>query len=399
MSNMRDIEDVRLIAKNKGKAILDPEGRMYVFHFKDKDTNIHDFSIIGFESFNDKTNHDENSFIKNSGTDISNDVNNIYLSDMKWHHFHTVVYSGLHSHDWTVDKSIHYNSTYSYLWYMMGWHHSVINSVMYGNTYYSLAIRGSYPPSLTYVDKGDNTTIEWRMNNPNTDSLKGKHHLEAGQWTHLIANNTFGSNYNLYRKDNGSDPNNSWAHIAISYNLYGDEEAAGKGEACYYPPKNIAIINNAFIDDSTSFLLDNGDGFNRYPLKVDASRGINTGKLNSVNGIIFEGNFTDTNKDPWNPISASEEENVFINTDNKALKNSDVEADNTLVENTKDFMFEDTVGSINKDGDTEYDYSISSESVLKDSGSIKYWLPNVDFKGNTRTGSPDVGAYEVGSHK
>jgi hypothetical protein len=407
MSGMKNIENVRLIAKNKGEAKLVPKdkGSKTIFKFKDTDTNIHDFSIIGFESFNDKNIHEENHFIKNSGIATSNDVNNIYLSDMKWQHFHTVVYSGLHSHDWTIDKSIHYDSTYSYLWYMMGWHHSVINSVMYGNTYYSLAIRGSYPPSLEYYDEGGNDTIEWRMTNTNDDPLKGKHHLGEGQWTHLIANNTFGSNYNHFRTRHDPDNLNAWSHITISYNLYGLEEKDGKGEVCYYPPKNIAIINNVFIDDSTSYRddvdhygfddgFDEGKGFNRYPLKIDASRGINTGKLNSVNNILFKGNYTDSNKN-----SSEGKVDIFISTDHDKLKNSDVEADNTLVRNTADFMFKKAAGERNIDRDIKYDYSIISESVLKDSGSTKYWRPNVDFKGNTRRGLPDVGAYEVGSHK
>jgi hypothetical protein len=113
-----------------------------------------------------------------------------------------------------------------------------------------------------------------------------------------------------------------------------------------------------------------------------------------VNNILFKGNYTDSNKN-----SSEGKVDIFISTDHDKLKNSDVEADNTLVRNTADFMFKKAAGERNIDRDIKYDYSIISESVLKDSGSTKYWRPNVDFKGNTRRGLPDVGAYEVGSHK
>ena len=407
LSEMKNIEDVRLIAKNKGKAKLVSKGSSTIFSFKDADTNIHDFSIIGFEALNSEGSHNNNYFIFNSGTAVSSNVYKIYLSDMKWHDFHTVLYSGLHSHDWTIDKSIHYDSTYSYTWYMMGWHHSVINSVMYENTDHSLAIRGSYVPDEEYsYAKGCETTIQSRMDNGE------KHHLKKDDWTHLIANNTFGSNHNLYRYKHSSPARKSWTHITLYYKIEG---GPNKSEACYYPPQNVAIVNNVFVDNSTNISGEPNDGFNRHPLQINVTTskeygGINTGRLDSVNGIVFAGNFTDTNINPWDEATQkSNTPNVFISSDHSGMTNADVADDNTVVTNTADFSFTTSNGFKGIGADYKYDYSISSTSVLKDKsiiGSLTYkadswqsglifdWTPKADVNGNARLGVPDVGAYE-----
>jgi hypothetical protein len=195
---IRSLSNVNIIAKNKLGAKIIRANNKAVFYFEDKSA-IHDINIIGFEADGNKPAYDgkdDSYFIFHSGALKNDSVYNIYISDMKFHNFTVALYGGLHSHDWTLDRVEHYDSTLSYLWYMMGWHHSVINSVMYNNSYLSLAIRGCFPIDETYIysEKGD---IRY-LNNPRISS-RNNHFLSQNDWTHIIINNTFGTNFLKFR--------------------------------------------------------------------------------------------------------------------------------------------------------------------------------------------------------
>ena len=334
--------DVRLISKNKWGATLDGGGST-IINLPNSDAEVHEFSIIGFQATSSG-----NYFIFGAGNAASYNVYNVYISNMKFYDFSVTIYSGLQSHDWTVDKCIHYNSTASYLWYMMGWHQSVINSVMYNNTWYSVSIRGCFPPDEDYYyDQQGQTQISTRTH----------HFLADNDWTHLIANNTFGSNYNTNRLSN--------THLTIFYNTPSDEH--GITEDVYFPPKNVHIFNNVFIDNGTG----------KKGIVIAANRGINDpdqSNVASVNGIFIENNYCDRE--------------IVIPDGPEDFSSIDLSTNHSFV-NTSSFGFDDN----------NRDYSISSSSVLKDAGTTAPWSPNVDFKGNPRSGNPDVGAYEYGSLK
>ena len=333
---LKDIQNVNLIAKNKHGAILEKGGGSQVFYFsKSSDPNVNGLSIIGFIADGGTSTSSNNGFIMGGG-----EVQNVYMSNMEIKNFYTAIYGGLHSHDWTIDKTLYHDSKGSYLWYMMGWHHSIINSIFYDGTYYGAAMRGCYPLDEEYVyGSTSNTRI----------SSRDSHFLDADDWTHLIANNTFGSNYNYKR--------NADVHLGLYYNA---DEGTGKSEDCYFPPQNIMVINNVFID--------NGD-VGKLGFHIAANRGINTGAVDAVNGVTIKNNYID--------------------------KGTLVTADYTLssVDLTTNHQ---NVTEVSMDfDDAGRDYSITSSSILTDAGTTTPWVPNVDYAGNLRGVTPDVGAYEV----
>ena len=333
-----ELSNVVLISKNKWGAKITGSGPKFAF----SGSGVYNLSIIGFEAIGTgEANADVNLFIKSSSRDAGKTVYNIYISDMKFHEYAMVIYGGLHSYNWTVDKVIHYNSNLSYLWYMMGWHHSVINSVMYNNTRYSIAIRGCFPIDETYYydDHSKNIRI----------SERSKHFLASNDWTHLIMNNTFGSVY-----DN-SRPSESF--VTLYYNA---TEGEGNKEDVYFPPKNILIANNAFIDNG---------GQSKYPFKIFANRGVNTGAIDAVNGVFVKNNYTDKDK--------------FLTSD---YSNHQIDLSTNHLNVSESSMGFD---------DSNRDYTITKSSVLANAGSKNLYITNIDNTGETRDNIPDVGAFEV----
>ena len=195
-------------------------------------------------------------------------AHHIYILGVKMQGLWMGLYSGLSSHDWTVDGCEFSNSKASYMWYMMGYHHSVINSKMHNNSYYSLAIRGCYPL--------DEKFYEYNRQNNKRISSRSKHFLAKDDWTHFISNNKFGSNHNYSRPSN--------AHIGLYYNA---DEGEKVSEDVYFPPKNVTISNNAFEDD--------GDQ-SKIMLNLMANRGVNKGTVTSVNGLFIKNNTIDKSK-------------------------------------------------------------------------------------------------------
>jgi hypothetical protein len=332
------LHDVNIISKNKwGARITWDEGNAFDFG---NTVDIHHINIIGFEAYAEQP---WSFFIFAAGDAENIGVHHIYISDMNFHDIGTCIYSGLHSHDWTVDRCIFHDSRREYLWYMMGWHQTVMNSIMYNNFYYSLSIRGHYPLNETfdYFHPENNIPITER------DSSW----LDAGDWTHLIVNNTFGSCMNA--GDGGS------THVVIFYNMP-PEDPPGQGEDVYFPPQNITIANNAFIDNGP---------INKKPVVIFAERGINTGEPWSVNGVYIYNNVTDKNK-------------ILVQED-YPIESIDLSR-NTL--NAKNMNFLNPAGN-------DYRLTLTSTDLL-DKGSGTPFIPNTDFRRNSRDDHPDIGAYE-----
>lgn len=326
-----------MIAKNKLKAKFIGHGES-VIALQNDNIEVHDFSIIGF-----KATSSGRYFIFGPGNGVNYHVYNIYLADLELYGFSVTIYSGLHSHDWTIDKTIHHNSTASYLWYMMGWHHAVINSVMYDNDDLSIAIRGSYPPNEAYSYNNHNLNVPI--------SSRSKHFLAKNDWTHMIVNNTFGSN-KINKRGRGS----SKAHLGIYYD---NDEGPSVSESIYFPPQNILIANNVFFDTGVH---------DKSPMMVWARRGINTGRPDSVNGITIVNNYTDHAqfiRSGWNPT---------------------LDPSNKLSIGVSNFGFSN---------DNSRNYTLSSSSILVDKGNASIWNPNSDNKKSTRDNKVDIGAFEA----
>jgi len=332
------------IAQNKGEAIITHGHGETNFKLGNSNVNVRNLSIIGFKAIGSGARL-ENYFIFGPGNGLNYNAYNIYLSDMEWSNYSCVIYGGLHSHDWTIDKSLYYNSTYEYIWYMMGWHHTLMNSVMYNDSYLAVVIRGSYPPGEEYIYHGKNKLIEERTS----------HFLAHKDWTHMIINNTFGSCH-FFVEDHEND-----VHSGLWYDLPSDEH--GRTEDCYFPPQNIIISNNAFIDNGK---------LHKKPILFAASRGINdsdTTNVASVNGVVISNNYTN-NSDLIVPFDKTNMSSVDLSSNVTAFTN---------------FGFDDA----------NRDYSIQISSGLVDKGDTSIYFPNVDFAGHRRDAKPDVGAFEA----
>jgi len=340
---LQNISNVHIIAKNKGKAIITRKTGNTNFELGNSNVSVRDFSIIGFKAIGTKEGR-SNFFIFGPGNGLNYNAYYIYLSDMEWSEYSCVVYGGLHSHDWTIDKSIFHNSTYEYIWYMMGWHHTLMNSVMYNNSYLGVVIRGSYPSDEEYVYRGKNELIENRT----------EHFLDNNDWSHMIINNTFGSCH-YFVEDHITKQ-----HMGLWYDLPHYEK--GRTEDCYFPPKNIIIANNAFFDKGKE---------NKKAILFAASRGIddpNIKNIASVNGVIIKNNYTD-------------HEELITPFDKTDMSSVDLSSN---IKNFTNFGFDDQ----------NRDYQLSPSSGLIDKGTTDIYSPNVDHVGNLRDQIPDVGAYE-----
>jgi hypothetical protein len=332
---------ITIKAQNRHGAILYPRGRddasaIYLPQVSYENEMIHDINFVDLEVSGDGGSQE---FLFTPGVLYGH--HHIYFKGIKMHGLFMGLYSGLSSHDWTMDGCEFYNSTASYMWYMMGYHQAVINSVMYNNSYYSLSIRGCYPPQEKY-------DYYHHENNVQISSRKS-HFLSSDDWTHLIANNTFGSNFDNERLSN--------AHIALYYNA---DEGERVSEDVYFPPQNVMIFNNAFVDSGLG---------EKKMLKLMANRGINRGKVDSVNGIFIRNNFTD--------------KDIFLEADT-AIMSIDLSTNHKSVLEEK-FGFDDA----------NRDYHISYDSILKDAAVDTKEAPTWDFDDRRRDKKPDVGAFEA----
>lgn len=186
--------------------------------------------------------------------------------------------------------------------------------------------------------------------------MKDRDHpyLAPDDWTHKVINNTFGTTYDMSRPHRGQ--------LGLFYNILPEEEAEGKGEACYLPPQNVVVANNIFYDKGPQKKV----GFD-----VWASRGINNGKIDGVNGILVTNNVTAN----YTLVVPGD------GTDVSGIKNDE---GNTIKSKTIDFVDESL-----------RDYHLKASSVdLIDKGTKEVYIPNNDFAGKERKGNPDVGAYE-----
>ncbi len=326
---------VNIISKNRYGARINTNGNGFsdqAIHFGN-DSDIHHLNIIGFEVYGGGM------FIESSSTVAGVEPHHIYISDCLMHDLDTAIYSGLHSHDWTIDRCVYYSSNREYLMYAMGWHHALINSVMYNNSWFSYSIRGHYPVDEFFNYKGNNPRISERTSS----------YLDEDDWTHKIINNTFASNQDMSNPGDG--------HLVLYYNA---DEGEGASEDSYFPPQNVTVANNVFVDNGP--LAKNG-------FIVFAERGINTGAVDSVDGIYVMNNVTDRPQ-------------LVIGQGVESIRN---EQANTC--NATQFGFADA-------GAGNFMLTAAS-SALVDMGIQVESGPNSSTNGKARDAHPDVGAYEL----
>ena len=326
------LTNVNIMAEHKYAAKLDAGGDT-VFEFT-YNHDIHHVRIEGFEVYGGGN----SMLIFSPSTSVNGVPHHIYLADLKMHDLKMGVYSGLHSHDWTMDRCSFYDGTMSYIWYAMGFHHTIQNSVMYNNPYFNLALRGHYPLDEVYHYEGDNTLVLDR----------DKRYLHQRDWTHIVRNNTFGIK---------TEEGRGGAGMAL---YYGDpHEEDDLAEIAYLPPQNVIIENNIFADTVLK----------KNAIEVFAWGGVNSGAINSVDGLVIRNNVTNKSE-----ISLLEEG-----------EGSYSESDNTL--NITEYGFADV---------NEGNYTLTYDStVLIDKGFEHNKSTPYDFDNTLRDdGHIDIGAYE-----
>jgi hypothetical protein len=280
----KGLHHITIKAEHKHKATIIPlgwDGRSAFIFSRADDSNesIHDINFIDLEVLGKQGGQ----FIKSEGG-ATYSVYRVYLSGLKIHDLRTGVYSGLHSHDWTMNDSKVYDLwDNEHAWYMMGWHHSVINSQFYNGSHDILAVRGYYPDGEkhTYISDGDTSC---HGNKYIEDRVGRKGFIDRSDWTHYIANNRFLS-WSL-KTSHDYDSN---THIAIAYGLYGDPDCGA--EKVYLPPQNINIMGNLFSNKNEP------EQASIRAIQIDAWKGIYNDSLASINGIRIYDNQFIRNKD------------------------------------------------------------------------------------------------------
>ena len=278
--------DLTIKAEHKGKAVYVPSGwddgsGITFLRANSKNEEIHHINFIDIDV--DGKNDRRRQFIKSEGGG-SYSVHHIYFKGLNIHNLSMGLYSGLHSHDWTIDHCELHNFNLSHMWYMMGWHHTVQNSKIYNGVYDALVVRGYYPDGQkhTYIDSGSECrgniyVLERGNRSPENGFLPSK------EWTHKIINNQFNSWDLQHLMPRGDKNKNEGYHIGIAYGLYGGDAPCG-AEKTYLPPQNITIAGNTFDN------RDDARGLTLNVISVNAWQGINNNSLASINGIHVHNN-------------------------------------------------------------------------------------------------------------
>ena len=273
----RGTHHLTLKVENRHGAVLEPRGKddeaAFIFRYaRSPDEAIHDLNFAGLE-----VRGNDGQFVKNDGG-ATYSVYNVYFYDLELHDLFMGLCSGLHSHDWTLDRSTLHDSRWSHFWYMMGWHHAVINSTFYNGSHDDLAVRGYYPDGEkhTYIPDPDDPERHGNVYVRDRHGRRG--FLPPDDWTHLIANNRF-LGWDL------SNPQRSrWnAHLAIAYGIYDGDPDCG-AEKVYLPPQNVEIAFN--------FISNEGQPADAHTnaVLVDAWGGVNNDDLASINGVSVHDN-------------------------------------------------------------------------------------------------------------
>ncbi len=198
-------------------------------------------------------------------------VDHIYIADCKIHDQTAGIYSGVNSHDWTVDRCEIYNLNYSYAWYSLGYHHTLQNSNLYKINNFYINIRGHFP--IGELNRGDYPHYDHPpLKDRRPDSYQ---RLAKDDWTHLVVNNIFGEGVKNFTRE-------KFRGAGIGFYIGGKN--SNDEDEYYLPPQNVVIENNIFYNNhgDGGIFVDGEYGFN----KNDPSHGF------PILGTVIRNNIT-----------------------------------------------------------------------------------------------------------
>ncbi len=283
----------------------------------------------------------------------------IYISGCEVTNQIAGIFSGANSHDWTVDRCSFHDLTRSYAWYALGYHHTLQNSLLYKIDNFYMSVRGylaSYPEGTVIPRISDMSDIDARR-------------LDAGDWTHLIINNTFGIQVDNFIGEGDQDRGAGIAFYSGGKNA-SDGDNIDEDERRYLPPQNVHVENNIFYYNHghDGIYMNKDYGFN----KNDKSHGL------PILGTVLKNNVTNGKK----LITTQYKPDLTMILNFAPIQGS----------NTKDVL-DSELGLNSPQSD---DYSIQNDAIyLIDRGSRSSYEPKYDFSGKKRGSVVDIGAFEL----
>jgi hypothetical protein len=242
-----DKKRLTIRAKNNLKAVFsskNPEVDSSAFKLK----NSSYINIVGFEGVNSRY------FV--FAPSWNSEVDHIYIADCLIHNMRNGIYSGINSHDWTVDRCKFDNISPSSAWSSHGYHHTLQNSYLNSINNFTINIRGYAPIgeiNKNDYPKYDNPPIKDR--NPNS-----YHRLNSKNWTHYIRNNIFSKNVSnkVSRSCNAKSVGKDF-----SIGFYFGGKNSVDADKYHLSPQNVLIENNIFYTkhDYSTIFADKGFGY------------------------------------------------------------------------------------------------------------------------------------------
>ncbi len=278
------------------------------------------------------------------------EVHHVYIGDCKIHDSMIGVYSGISSHDWTVDRCEIHDMTRSYGWYSLGYHHTLQNSVLYKINNFYINVRGYTPVGEVNSNSYphfDHKPLKYR-------DPSSYERLSSDDWTHQIINNTFGREVDNFTRE---------SHRGAGIGFYiGGKDATDEDEY-YLPPQNVLIENNVFynLHGDSAIFVDGEYGFS----KNDPSHGFPILGTVIRNNVTNEKKLLTTQYDP--DLSMFELTNNIEGVSNSKLGFKNPNASNPS-------------------------YELTKKSTLLINKGIEG--TSYDINDNRRDEQPDIGAYE-----
>jgi hypothetical protein len=273
----RGTHHLTLKAAHRRQAVIHPRGKdddaAFIFSRAEVAKEaIHDLNFIGLVV----RGHD-GQFIKSEGG-ATYSVYNVYLADLELADLFMGIYSGLHSHDWTLDRAYVHDSRWSHGWYMMGWHHTVQNSTFKNGSHDDIALRGYYPDGEKHTYIADPNDASCHGNVYVVDRKNRQGFLAPDDWTHLVRNNRF------LGWEMQNPQRSRWnVHLALAYGIYEGDPDCG-AEKVYLPPQNVEIYGNTFTN------LGQPEDAHTDAIQIDTWGGLETDHPAAIHGVSVHDN-------------------------------------------------------------------------------------------------------------
>ena len=273
----RGAHHLTLKAAHRRRAVIRPRGKddaaAFLFSRADlAEEAIHDLNFVGLV-----VRGGGGQFIKSEGG-ATYSVYNVYLADLELADLFMGVYSGLHSHDWTLDRAYVHDSRWSHAWYKMGWHHTVQRSTFKNGSHDDVALRGYYPDGEkhTYIPDPDDPSCHGNIYV--TDRKNRRGFLAPDDWSHLIRNNRF-LGWEMHNPQRSR-----WnVHLALAYGIYEGDADCG-AEKVYLPPQNVEIYGNTFSNRGQP------EDAHTDAIQIDAWGGLETDHPAAIHGVFVHDN-------------------------------------------------------------------------------------------------------------